>query len=95
MQLKQSYCFATRSKGSAAWTRSSFQLASVEKFSFLGIELNELRNADTAELIFSDASQFNFSVLRTDEELMIARSVWRIRRTALERAELMIEGAVT
>jgi hypothetical protein len=56
--------------------------------SFLGIGLNELRNADTAELIFSDASQFKFSVIRTDEELMIARSVWRIPRTALESAEL-------
>ncbi|MGZ9159022.1 MAG: hypothetical protein ACXW36_09185 [Nitrospira sp.] len=66
--------------------------------SFLGIELNELRNADTAELISSDAGQVTVRVIRTDEELMIARSVWRLEKTVLERkaqprAGLAIAGA--
>ncbi len=102
MRLKQSYCFATRSKGSApsplrsaAWTRSSFQQASVEKPSFLDIEFNELRTADTAEVISPDAGQFTVRVIRTNEELMIARSVWRLNRTVLESAELVIGGTAT
>ncbi len=65
---------------------------------FLGIELNESRNAETAGVISTDASRATVRVIRTDEELMIARSVWRVERTALERkapprAGLAIEGA--
>lgn len=44
---------------------------------FLGIELSEGRNAETAAVISTDASRATVRVIRTDEELMIARSVWR------------------
>jgi acetate kinase len=45
---------------------------------FLGIELNESRNAETADVISTDASRATVRVIRTDEELMIARSVCHI-----------------
>jgi acetate kinase len=48
-----------------------------EEMSFLGIELNESRNAETAGVISTDASRATVRVIRTDEELMIARSVCR------------------
>ena len=46
-----------------------------EGMSFLGIELNESRNAETAPVISADASRVAVRVIRTDEEYMIARSV--------------------
>jgi acetate kinase len=46
-----------------------------EGLSFLGIELNEARNMETAGVISKDASRATVRVIRTDEELMIARSV--------------------
>ena len=49
-----------------------------EGLSFLGIELNESRNAETAGLISTDSSRAKVHVIRTDEELMIAGSVCRI-----------------
>jgi acetate kinase len=49
-----------------------------EGLSFLGIELNESRNAETAAVISSDAGRVAVRVIRTDEELMIARSVCRV-----------------
>jgi acetate kinase len=48
-----------------------------KELSFLGIELNESRNAETAAVISTDASRVTVRVIRTDEELMIARSVCR------------------
>ena len=45
---------------------------------FLGIELNQQRNAKNAPLISPDAGRVKVRVIRTDEELMIARSVIRI-----------------
>ena len=48
-----------------------------EGLSFLGIELNASRNAETAGVISTDASRTTVRVIRTDEELMIARSVLR------------------
>jgi len=45
---------------------------------FLGIQLSESRNAETAAVISSDASRATVRVIRTDEDLMIARSVRRI-----------------
>ena len=48
-----------------------------EGLSVLGIELNESRNAQTAGVISTNASRATVRVLRTDEELMIARSVLR------------------
>ena len=45
---------------------------------FLGIELNETRNAKNAPLISPDTGRVAVRVIRTDEELMIARSVARL-----------------
>jgi acetate kinase len=45
---------------------------------FLGIELHEERNAGNAPVISTDASPTAVRVIRTDEELMIARSVSRL-----------------
>ena len=46
-----------------------------EGLNFLGIELNESRNAETAGVISTDTSRATVRVIRTDEELMIARLV--------------------
>ena len=48
---------------------------------FLGIALSESRNAETAGVISTDASRATVRVIRTDEDLMIARSVRRILET--------------
>jgi acetate kinase len=44
---------------------------------FLGIELDKSRNAKTAAVISKNSSRVTVRVIRTDEELMIARSVLR------------------
>jgi acetate kinase len=51
-----------------------------EDLGFLGIELHAARNAQNAPLISTDAGRVAVRVIRTDEELMIARSVCRILR---------------
>jgi acetate kinase len=48
-----------------------------DELSCLGIELSSSRNAETAAVISTDASRVTVRVIRTDEELMIARSVSR------------------
>jgi acetate kinase len=48
-----------------------------EGLSFLGIELDKSRNAKTAAVISKNSSRVTVRVIRTDEELMIARSVLR------------------
>jgi acetate kinase len=45
---------------------------------FLGIQLHQKRNAKHAPLISPDAGRVKVRVIRTDEELMIARSVTRV-----------------
>ena len=45
---------------------------------FLGIELDQQRNAKNPPLISLDAGRVNVRVIRTDEELMIARSAARV-----------------
>ena len=45
---------------------------------FLGIEIDQRRNAKNAPLISPDAGRVKVRVIRTDEELMIARSVTRV-----------------
>ena len=45
---------------------------------FLGIELDQKRNAENAPLISSEAGRVKLRVIRTDEEIMIARSVARL-----------------
>ena len=69
-----------------------------ERLNFPGIELNELRNGDSAEVISSDASQVIVRVIHANEELMIVRSVWHkegatLERTVPSRAELASGGA--
>jgi acetate kinase len=44
---------------------------------FLGMELDESRNAETAPVISAQGGRVLIRVIRTDEELMIARSVLR------------------
>jgi acetate kinase len=48
---------------------------------FLGIEIDEKRNAETEDVISTDGSRATVRVIRTDEDLMIARSVSRILET--------------
>jgi acetate kinase len=48
---------------------------------FLGIELSGPRNTETAGVISSDASRVTVRVIRTDEDLMIARSVCSLLET--------------
>jgi acetate kinase len=45
---------------------------------FLGIELDEARNAVNAPVVSTEASPATVRVIRTDEELMIARAVCRL-----------------
>jgi len=45
---------------------------------FLGLELDEARNAAQAALISTGTSRVAVRVIRTDEELMIARSTCRL-----------------
>jgi acetate kinase len=49
-----------------------------EGLGFLGIELKETRNVENAGVISTEASRATVRVIRTDEELMIARSVCRV-----------------
>jgi acetate kinase len=49
-----------------------------EGLGFLGIDLSESRNTETATVISTDTSWVTVRVIRTDEDLMIARSVYRI-----------------
>jgi acetate kinase len=51
-----------------------------EKLDFLGVTLNPARNAKNAPLISPDAGRVRVRVIRTDEELMIARSTARLLR---------------
>ena len=49
-----------------------------ERLGFLGIELDAARNAAGLGVISSESSRVSVHVIRTDEELMIARSVCRV-----------------
>ena len=49
-----------------------------DRLGFLGIELNQKRNAKNAPLISPESGRVKVRVIRTDEELMIARSVTRV-----------------
>jgi acetate kinase len=55
-----------------------------EGLGFLGIELNEGRNGKNASLISTDGGRVAVRVIRTDEELMIARSTMRVLRVRLK-----------
>jgi acetate kinase len=56
-----------------------------EGLGFLGIELDQQRNAANEGLISAAAGRVAVRVLHTDEELMIARSVWNVERTTIEK----------
>ena len=49
-----------------------------DQLGFLGIELSEERNTKSAPLISTDGGRVAVRVIRTDEEIMIARSVVRV-----------------
>jgi acetate kinase len=49
-----------------------------EGLGFLGVELDAERNAKNAPLISPDTTRVKVRVIRTDEELMIGRSVARV-----------------
>jgi acetate kinase len=52
-----------------------------EGLGFLGIEIDQKRNVASDAVISTDASRATVRVIRTDEDLMIARSVSRILKT--------------
>ena len=59
---------------------------------FLGIEIEEKRNAASEGVISTDASRTTVRVIRTDEDLMIARSVRGILKTDTAKKELIHEN---
>ena len=62
-----------------------------EGLSYLGIELNKSRNAETTGVISTDAGRVVVRVIRTDEEQMIARSVCRALRLCMASEKRRIE----
>jgi acetate kinase len=56
-----------------------------EGLRFLGIELDEMRNAAGEPVISADASRAQVRVIRTDEDVVIAKAVFRI----LDGAEIL------
>ena len=56
----------------------------VDGLEFLGIDLDQTLNARNAPLISSNGGRVKIRVIRTDEQLMIARSVARILSTIQE-----------
>jgi acetate kinase len=49
-----------------------------DELNFLGVKIDKTRNKKSAAVISTNASKVNVRVIRTDEELMIARSVVRL-----------------
>jgi acetate kinase len=58
-----------------------------DQLGFLGIALSESRNTDSAGVISTDASRATVRVIATDEDLMIARSVYCILETGAGNAK--------
>ena len=56
--------------------------------------LNESHNAETSGAISTDASRATVRVIRTDEDLMIARSVCRILGLGLAGAKSATKGTL-
>ena len=52
-----------------------------EGLEFLGITIDEARNRDAAGVISADAGGVTVRLIRTDEELMIARSTYRLLKS--------------
>jgi acetate kinase len=57
-----------------------------DELGFLGIELDQGRNRKSGSLISTDGGQVAVRVIRTDEELMIARSTMRVLGAPLDVA---------
>ena len=60
-----------------------------EGLGFLGIKLSETRNAKNAAVISTDKSRATVRVIRTDEELVIAKSVVRVLKLSAARKKGM------
>ena len=58
-----------------------------EGLGFLGIELNEARNTENAPVISAPNGRVAVRIIRTDEELMIARSVCRSLGLAVNKKD--------
>jgi acetate kinase len=56
-----------------------------ERLDFLGIKLDKTRNKKNAPVISTSAGRVTVRVIRTDEELMIARSVCRILNLKIKK----------
>ncbi len=56
-----------------------------EGLGFLGVELNPKRNAKNAPLISPDSGRVKVRIIRTNEEIMIARSVTRVLNPSSHR----------
>ena len=69
------------SQEASAKMPQAFARASAMGLGLLGIEIEEKRNAASAGVIATDASRATVRIIRTDEDLMIARSVRRIPET--------------
>jgi len=63
--------------GGIGENNASIRARICEGLGFLGIELNEARNTENAAVISAESGRVTVRVIRTDEELMIARSVCR------------------
>jgi acetate kinase len=61
---------------------------------FLGIEIEEKRNAASEGVISTDASRVTVRVIRTDEDLMIARSVRDILKTGTASEKSATKGTL-
>ena len=59
-----------------------------EGLGFLGIELDESRNTASTDAISTNSSRATVRVIRTDEELMIARSVYQVLGLGARLGEL-------
>jgi acetate kinase len=71
-----------------------------EGLGFLGIELDEKQNAVNERVISTIGSRVLVHVIHTDEELVIARSVWCLESAAFENKSslcggLSVEGVLT
>jgi acetate kinase len=66
-----------------------------EGLGFLGVELNETRNAENEGVISTTAGRVAVRVMHTDEAQMIARSVCRVLGLGMASDTLNAEHATT
>ena len=60
---------------------------------FLGVELDDTRNNQNAAVISRDSGRCTVRVIRTDEELFMAREIQRLLGTAGTSQNLSIQGS--